>query len=287
MGWLDTISTTGYKADSKDKGKPWLTIPGNQITMQGVKHPVMAIPDMGMPTMMTPGNDYHYPGATSVREIPVRQQGGKTKQLLPIYTNDPKDPRLQAYNDSLYNHNLGERYKHEIDRANYGNELTDGEIKTVNDIIKKTSTTGTSYKKGDTFIGADRLADIKKEFPYKRGNEQPESTYEYFVNEYPREAFNVQGALYKKPVQPIVYKRQQNIQQLPISQPNQLPIDTPQPSQMQPMYLDKPNYNDGVMDDYHRNSGMYQQGGMKFDTPTYLGSYQVGGKANKWLDKYK
>jgi hypothetical protein len=72
--------------------------------MQDVDFPVFGIDDMGNTQMMYPGGEYQFPGS-QVFEIPVYQQGGTRK---PIYTSNPNDPRLKAYNDSLalYNNSL-------------------------------------------------------------------------------------------------------------------------------------------------------------------------------------
>ena len=50
-------------------------IPGNNITMKGVPYPVYAIPNVGMPTMMQSGQDYYFPDADYVDEIPMVQKG--------------------------------------------------------------------------------------------------------------------------------------------------------------------------------------------------------------------
>jgi hypothetical protein len=51
-------------------------IPGGNITMNGVPYPVMAIPNVGQPTMMYPGVDYSFPGSDYVDEIPLAKTGG-------------------------------------------------------------------------------------------------------------------------------------------------------------------------------------------------------------------
>jgi hypothetical protein len=76
------------------------TIPSNQITMQGVPYPVLGISDTGDTRMMYPGEDYTFDGE-SVTEYPVMQKGGR----VPIYVDNPNDPRLRAYQDSLSLHN--------------------------------------------------------------------------------------------------------------------------------------------------------------------------------------
>jgi hypothetical protein len=107
------ISKQGSKIKKDDNGywnpENWgepVEIGSNEITMQGVYEPLLGISDTGDTQMMYPGEDYTFDGE-SVIEYPVMQQGGRT----PIYTDNPKDPRIRAYNDSLslYNqtqHNL-------------------------------------------------------------------------------------------------------------------------------------------------------------------------------------
>lgn len=70
------ISLQGYKRTSKDKDAPMLTIPGGNITMDNVPHPVVAYPQYGQPVMMYPGQQYQFPGSQYVNEVPVRQVGG-------------------------------------------------------------------------------------------------------------------------------------------------------------------------------------------------------------------
>jgi hypothetical protein len=52
------------------------TIPSNRITMEGVSYPVYGKPDKGPGTMMMPGQDYYFPGASSVTEYPFMAEGG-------------------------------------------------------------------------------------------------------------------------------------------------------------------------------------------------------------------
>jgi hypothetical protein len=66
--------------------------------MEGVSYPVLGISDTGDTQMMYPGEDYKFDGE-SVTEYPIAQ-GGKT--VPPLYVSNPNDPRLQAYNDSLF-----------------------------------------------------------------------------------------------------------------------------------------------------------------------------------------
>ena len=56
---------------------------GTSITMQPdpktgkpITYPVMAYPNVGQPRMMYPGQDYYFPGAADVVEVPMMQGGG-------------------------------------------------------------------------------------------------------------------------------------------------------------------------------------------------------------------
>ena len=89
-------------------------IPGNNITMQGVPYPVLGKANNGMTTMMYPGQDYSFPGASHVDEYPMMEEGGwldkyqkggtlpkaQKGKRTPVYVNNPNDPRLKLYSDS-------------------------------------------------------------------------------------------------------------------------------------------------------------------------------------------
>lgn len=103
------LSTTGYKANSKDKNKPRLRIPSNQITMKNVPHPVIGTGSDGSQQLMMPEQEYFFPNAEYVDEQPLAQNGKR----VPITTTNPNDPRLRAYNDSLI------LYKNQILKDNF------------------------------------------------------------------------------------------------------------------------------------------------------------------------
>ena len=63
-------------------------IPGNQITMEGIDYSVWAVPDVGEPVLMQPGQEYTFPGASYVDEYPMAEQ---EEEL-------PKDPSYLSYN---------------------------------------------------------------------------------------------------------------------------------------------------------------------------------------------
>jgi len=76
-------------------------IGSNRITMQGVPYPVLGISDTGHTQMMFPGEEYKFKGK-KVTEYPMAQKGRK---VAPVYVNDPNDPRLKLYTDSLSTYN--------------------------------------------------------------------------------------------------------------------------------------------------------------------------------------
>lgn len=84
------VSTTGYKANSKDKNEKQLFIKGADLTMTNVPHKVKAQPvypngSYGIPTVMLPGvPHYSFPGAIGVIEekLPQAQTMG---QFNPSY----------------------------------------------------------------------------------------------------------------------------------------------------------------------------------------------------------
>lgn len=75
-------SITGYKKNSKDKNEPILEIPGGNITMREVLHPVFSIGTQGV-DVMEPGQDYKF-NTSSTIEIPYKmkkQKGGTIKEF--------------------------------------------------------------------------------------------------------------------------------------------------------------------------------------------------------------
>jgi hypothetical protein len=63
----------GYKDNSPYKDMPQQTFDTDSITMEGVSEPLMAVANNGQSVVMQPGNDYYFPGATSVTEYPLNR----------------------------------------------------------------------------------------------------------------------------------------------------------------------------------------------------------------------
>src|SRR6185369_12101840 len=95
----DIISTLGYSKNSPYINNPYLDIntPEGYIDMSNTNMDLLGIDNTGQVQHMKAGRKkpYRFRGSR-IREIPY-QAGGRT----PIYTQDPNDPRLKAYNDSL------------------------------------------------------------------------------------------------------------------------------------------------------------------------------------------
>jgi len=72
-------------------------IPGNDITMSGVPYPVWAVPNIGIPQMMYPGQNYNFPGANYVDEYPQMQIGGTHSTSL----SDEDEMRFQKFYNTL------------------------------------------------------------------------------------------------------------------------------------------------------------------------------------------
>ena len=71
----DLFSTEGYKRNSPDVNNPFNIISSGNITMEGVDFPVMGTDNLGNSQMMTPGNNYEFPG-DQVFEVPMAKTGG-------------------------------------------------------------------------------------------------------------------------------------------------------------------------------------------------------------------
>tara|TARA_R110000796_G_scaffold185_7_gene754 strand:+ start:7836 stop:13556 length:5721 start_codon:yes stop_codon:yes gene_type:complete len=91
------FSVDGYKRNSPDVNNPFNLINSGNITMEGVDFPVLGVDNLGNEQIMTPGNNYQFPG-DQVFEIrkPKMQFGGggaavgsslgqKIKPKAPVY----------------------------------------------------------------------------------------------------------------------------------------------------------------------------------------------------------
>jgi hypothetical protein len=105
----------GYKDNSPYKNLPYQDIYSDRITMKGVSQPLLATTDNGISTVMQPGGEYYFPGASVVREkrmdappVPTpdedfsgrrilrkMQDGGKIK----TFSNDPEWFNSQTFDN--------------------------------------------------------------------------------------------------------------------------------------------------------------------------------------------
>jgi hypothetical protein len=111
----DLFSVEGYKADSPDVNNPYNIINSGNITMEGVDFPVIGTDNLGNEKLMTPGNNYQFPG-DQVFEVPLRskQVGGS----LPRYQGD-KGASETSYNPiQRFKNNLAENlYPYNYDNS--------------------------------------------------------------------------------------------------------------------------------------------------------------------------
>ena len=72
---------TGYTPGFQTFNNPYNIIPSNNISLKNTPFPLMGIGNNGQSKVMVPGNDYKFPGASSVLEIPLKQDGGFSEEL--------------------------------------------------------------------------------------------------------------------------------------------------------------------------------------------------------------
>ena len=188
-----TISKKGSKIKKDDMGywnpENWgepVEIGSNEITMQGVYEPLLGISNTGDTQMMYPGEDYTFDGE-SVTEYPVMQKGGR----VPIYVDNPNDPRLRAYQDSLYLIKAPmEAYKRS---------------QTINKLIKKGEFDNAKKLLHEGYIlNGDALKVLDRLTKYNKKEPKPIKGSEMGWGASPVDDI---GPTYKKPVQPVEYRK--------------------------------------------------------------------------------
>lgn len=184
-------------------------IPGDNITMQGVPYPVWAQPNVGLGHLMQPGEDYVFPGADYVDEIPIAKKGGSTKSRYSknieaknkIFrdnkiTKKPKSKKKKIFDPTSSNYKEG--------GESWEDELTDDEIQAYRDAGYKIedlpeAQTGGYFSYGDkkymkkegkwliehdgkyvplTKNIASRTAELNKHAKYVKPTTQSKSQYE-------------------------------------------------------------------------------------------------------------
>ena len=72
-----TVDPMGYW-NPANQGQP-VRVPGNEITMKGVNHPIWAQPNVGPGAIMYPEQNRNFKGASYVDETPIGRRGGTLK----------------------------------------------------------------------------------------------------------------------------------------------------------------------------------------------------------------
>lgn len=173
------------------------------ITMQEVNYPVLGVSDTNDVQMMYPNQDYKFKGS-SVTEYPVMQPGGR----VPIYVNNPNDPRLRAYNDSLNLYNNSERRLREFRRFGDANNLlyvnpnpSSSYLPFEHPTIAPIDRTGFVYN-FDTNNPNGEVRMVQRDGSLNRNLYQEASTLQRRLSGSPSAIIPI----YKKPVQPVIYQ---------------------------------------------------------------------------------
>lgn len=195
------VDPMGYW-NPENVGNP-VIIPSTDITMEGVDQPLIGISDTGDVQYMEPGEDYEFDGEY-VTEYPVMQKGGR----VPIYVDNPNDPRLKAYNDSLNLHRLNKNY---IDEWNAHVRATQKAKLTPNITHEKylelITPSAQAYNNAvNKFLNYKRISNV----PNKPSEKA--TTLDYKSRDNYNELKNIETKIHKKPVQPVEYRKpEQNI----------------------------------------------------------------------------
>jgi len=244
---MDLQSLLGYASNSPFRNNPYLDIntPEGLITMENTPIDLLGIDNLGNTKKMKAGkkNPYKFPG-TQVREIPM-QTGGKP----PIYTSNPRDPRIQAYKDSMNVYNADQRYQQAEDKwalaeYNLWNQTAQNYDGRTDDYSQNKGPwkdlRAAREKEVNTLDSLTSVAVDKSTVP----NEPNEEVHGYnFRAVYNRQKkgfdtfLNSTRAGFKHPVQPVIYKappeRKPNMSGPPIPIPtervniDQAPVNIP------------------------------------------------------------
>lgn len=240
---IDLQSILGYSQGSPYAGNPYLDIhtPEGLIDMSNTPIDLIGIDNKGNKKKMKAGrkNPYRFDGDI-VREIPMQvggiatiaqnnnpytqksdeymQTGGRT----PIITNNPNDPRLRAYQDSLnlYNKYITSDREYRNLAAKYNLKTwKDGNAINPGAKIQPVSSQGFVFAGGDSEVNGDDITDFlitndNKEVQIMSNSDVMRKIFAGSGREF---GANLHG--YKKPVQPIKYEKR------PKHQPLQFSID--------------------------------------------------------------
>lgn len=175
-------------------------------------------------------NAYQQQQINDLKAMELEQQqqffpkGGKVE---PIYTDNPKDKRLQAYNDSLSAYNLTQtRLKQALNKG----EISDGRGKNIPvysvaerqylDRKRAIETDFEKYKKMGLNLTKKDIEDEYKQIDYKKGQVRDDAVG-YYRFKHVNDAGTYTLADYKKPVQPIIYKKKEEVR-VPVPKVNYL-----------------------------------------------------------------
>jgi len=224
-GWLDKyeaqdggdipVDPMGYW-NPENVGGP-VIIPSNVITMEDVDQPLLGISDTGDVQYMEPGEDYEFDGEY-VTEYPVAQKGKR----VPITVSDINDPRLRAYRDSLSAYNAAKKAWEARAKSLPGPDLLGGHLpyETVSESIFNKKLTEAEKEKQ---YSPKTFKDYKyfKNNPYWKVTQPALDMMNRAVRSakvFPEKNIGVAGVedlgqnlrylpFYKKPVQPVEYKK--------------------------------------------------------------------------------
>lgn len=263
-----TISETGYKRNSKDKNKSKLRIPSNVITMENVDFPVLGTSDNGITKMMYPGENHVFPGANFVDEERVVAQKGATVRQ-PIYTSNPNDPRLRAYNDSL---NLYKAYQFQKNNSaipynqwlqEFGQNYPGGPEALKKEREKNLGKPGTktSDEKMSRFIpdrpdsdydppysGDNKIINYYKSLvgndkDFRIGKHNSPDLWHKNIKSVGMYYDGADSPIYKKPVQPVIYQQEPKI-----DAPDKRQTSYSRNLGMLPINVNKPNVSQSLYD---------------------------------------
>jgi hypothetical protein len=158
-------SITGYKKNSKDKNEPILEIPGGNITMREVLHPVFSIGTQGV-DVMEPGQDYKF-NTSSTIEIPYKmkkQKGGTIKEFESYLSSleETDQDELLDYMETMDYENQQEFLKGgKVQWESYQKGgVTKDSIKNRDLIMKETRPMTAQARAADVYGGANNYPSI-------------------------------------------------------------------------------------------------------------------------------
>lgn len=97
---MDLKSVYGFRRDSPFRGNPYLDIqsPEGLIDMSQTDMPIMAMDETGYSKLLSPRSGMHQFKGKTIREIPMRQKGGYSRQDLYdfLFDDEEEEPPVTA-----------------------------------------------------------------------------------------------------------------------------------------------------------------------------------------------